>query len=726
MATELEYALLECSREALEGYQFAAEYFDEIKKSILNSEKLLKEVKIKFEKSRNRKEDVLRQFSEQLDNIQKDLIELRNLSDVELIERKKGLEVFSITLFGRTMAGKSTLMEILTNGDGKSIGNGSQRTTRDVRHYRWNGIEVVDVPGVAAFEGKEDEEVALEAARHSDLILFLITDDAPQIREAQCLAKVYGVGKPVLGICNVKQSINDSIELKIFLKSPVCGSSKDEHKRLEELMKQFDQLYQKYYPDKELPFVVTNLNARYLANKDEYKDCQNDLIEKSNFEAVEKKIINAVVKDGVFLRKRNFNEAVSVPLLQLVDAFLTRSSQNSIAGRTYLSKLREFIKWSENYNKQIRGSMVFADSNKNSQNIGRPYRKMLLEQYLKEDCRINTFINEIATRLNREYDDFIDSYYESEDAGKAWDDIVKAQKIDEEVKRFCNTINNEIIEYVANLSEDLNKDIKYINSNFAVNSIAMESVFDYKKTVRWISAGVMTAGAILSICSVAAPVVLAVEIAGFVLEIISWFLESKEERIRKQKNKLLEKIKNNTDDIKINLKMSLTNWYTSNMEELQLKPLEKSLDSMTSTLFAISNAQRELAWDFNNKNKEINKAFFMDLLRNLNLYDKYASSIVDVARIPNRGICVVLSFEGILFSRNACNKIKDFLGEPLYTVFENDDKKFLFRQIIQKKARISIEEKIGVVHVENYENIDSSVLTRIKLAQQLTGLMATK
>jgi ATPase subunit of ABC transporter with duplicated ATPase domains len=42
---------------------------------------------------------------------------------------------FSVTLFGRTMTGKSTLMEILTHGKGESIGKGAQRTTRDVRTY---------------------------------------------------------------------------------------------------------------------------------------------------------------------------------------------------------------------------------------------------------------------------------------------------------------------------------------------------------------------------------------------------------------------------------------------------------------------------------------------------------------------------------------------------------------------------------------------------------------
>ena len=51
----------------------------------------------------------------------------------DLQNLRENLSKFSVTLFGMTMAGKSTLMEILTEGDGSSIGKGSQRTTRDVR-----------------------------------------------------------------------------------------------------------------------------------------------------------------------------------------------------------------------------------------------------------------------------------------------------------------------------------------------------------------------------------------------------------------------------------------------------------------------------------------------------------------------------------------------------------------------------------------------------------------
>ena len=722
--TELESALQECNKVASEGYELAKDYFKKIKKSIVNSEEILKKAKKDFEKSKYSNNEVKKQFSEQILKIQDDLQILKKQSDIELKDRKKRLEKFSITLFGRTMAGKSTLMEILTNGDGKSIGNGSQRTTRDVRSYRWNGIEIVDVPGIAAFEGADDEKVALESAKHGDLILFLITDDAPQELEAQCLAKVYSVGKPVLGICNVKQCL-DGFYLKMYLKSPVCGTSKEERIRLEELMKQFDQMYHKYYPDKTLPFKVTNLNARYLANKEEFKEYSKELIEKSNFKTIEKYIINKIIKDGVFLRKRNFNEAVSVPLVNLIDVFLIRSSNNSIMGRTFLSKQRDFTNWYDNFHQQICGKMKFVDGKQNSINIGPLYRSNLLSDFLQENCRINTFINEISTELNKEYDEFVDEYYEREDASKVWNEIVKARNIDKRIKIFCDSINAEANEYIRNLADELNQDINYLNSNFIVNTIVTESVFDYKRTARWIGEGFLAVGAILTLFSYTTPVAPIFLIFGTVSSIISWLLESKAERISKQKQKLLEQIKNNTDNLRIDLKLSLTKWYLDNIEDAQLKPLENYLQCMTNSLFTVADAQKELAWDFNNQNKELTKDFIINLLKNINLYDKYFKSIKDVARIPNKGICIVL-FDGCSFPKTVTNKIKDFLDEPVFTVSESDDKLTIFSHVIQREAKLSFEEKIGVVHVENYENLNSSILTKIKLAQQLSGLMATK
>lgn len=176
--------------------------------------------------------DATASLSQQLSETRSAIDQLSFAFQEDLQKLKENLGKFSITLFGRTMTGKSTLMEILTHGDGASIGRGSQRTTLDVRSYYWNDLEITDVPGTAAVGGEEDESVAFEAAKAADLILFLTSDDGIQASEAECFSRILEMGKPVICIMNVKVSIAGG-------KSPKRVEKKFDFDRLNEIRDQF-------------------------------------------------------------------------------------------------------------------------------------------------------------------------------------------------------------------------------------------------------------------------------------------------------------------------------------------------------------------------------------------------------------------------------------------------------------------------------------------------------
>ena len=53
-------------------------------------------------------------------------LEMENIKN-SYTKKKNSLNDFTITLFGRTKAGKSTLREAITHGDGNSIGKGEDR-----------------------------------------------------------------------------------------------------------------------------------------------------------------------------------------------------------------------------------------------------------------------------------------------------------------------------------------------------------------------------------------------------------------------------------------------------------------------------------------------------------------------------------------------------------------------------------------------------------------------
>ena len=161
-------------------------------------------------------------------------------TEIAVLKKKNNLKYFTITLFGKTKSGKSTIRESLTFGNnivykwinsdgskkkklsvnyGDSVGKGDQRTTRDIYEYFWNNLRILDTPGIAAYKGEEDTKIAENVIEESDLILFLVTNDSIQSTEFEKLSDIKAHNKPIIILLNVKQDIENDIRLKRFLKN---------------------------------------------------------------------------------------------------------------------------------------------------------------------------------------------------------------------------------------------------------------------------------------------------------------------------------------------------------------------------------------------------------------------------------------------------------------------------------------------------------------------------
>ncbi len=129
---------------------------------------------------------------------------------------------FRIVLMGRTMAGKSTLFEFLTGGDGASVGRGGQRTTREshIGTVLGQDIEIVDTPGVGAMDGDADYEEAFSQVADADLILWVATNEATQERTGRALEQLADYGKPILVALNCLRDVTDELDLLELLEDP--------------------------------------------------------------------------------------------------------------------------------------------------------------------------------------------------------------------------------------------------------------------------------------------------------------------------------------------------------------------------------------------------------------------------------------------------------------------------------------------------------------------------
>ena len=493
MNSDIEKALHECQAYAQKGYDIANNTWTNIHQALLAEERKVKKVdKQQGKISRLADEELIKKKKQGLASFMEMDQELKQ--DLSYLQKQQ--KEFSVLVFGRTMVGKSTLMEIMTHGSGASIGNGSQRTTLDVRDYHWKGMKITDVPGIASFDGREDDRLALEAAKAADLILFLISDDGGQQEEAKNLAELRRLGKPVLGIINVKLGITEQVR---SLDMKRLRNKMAERERIETICNQFRQFASLFQQDwSDLTFVPVHLKAAYLG-----QDKNSELWEVSNFTAVEDYILSKVKQDGCFLRIKTFLDRVIIPLQGRMEMLYENSSSSLTEAFEYQKKCQELAEWNK---------IFVEDSQEKFDNL---YKRLH-----------NKLANAIA--------EFAEYNYDNEDAGEDWKEYLQEElKLEADCMSFLQERSNKCSRKRRELMDSLKTELTFAGVNVEFEDISMDSITDTQLL------GTIAGGALA----------LVFPVAGIAVTLINWlFGSSKEEKIREAKAKLRDALQDAMDE----------------------------------------------------------------------------------------------------------------------------------------------------------------------------------
>ena len=493
MNNDIEEALHECQAYAQKGYDIANNTWTNIHQALLAEERKVKKVdKQQGKISRLADEELIKKKKQGLAPFMEMDKELKQ--DLSYLQKQQ--KEFSVLVFGRTMVGKSTLMEIMTHGSGASIGNGSQRTTLDVRDYHWQGMKITDVPGIASFDGREDDRLALEAAKAADLILFLISDDGVQQEEAKNLAELRRLGKPVLGIINVKLGITEQVR---SLDMKRLRNKMAERERIETICNQFRQFAGNFQQDwGDLTFVPVHLKAAYLG-----QDKNPELWEVSNFTEVESYILSKVQQDGCFLRIKTFLDRVIIPLQGRMEMLYENSSSSLTEAFEYQKKCQELTEWKKAFK---------ADSQRKKANL----RKRL------------------QRKLARGIREFAEDNYDNEDAGEDWKEYLQEElKLEADCMSFLQERSNKCSRKRREMMDSLRTELTFAGVNAEFDDISMDSITDTQLL------GTIAGGALTIICPV----------AGIAVTLINWlFGSSKEEKIREAQEELQEQLQDAMDE----------------------------------------------------------------------------------------------------------------------------------------------------------------------------------
>ena len=666
MSKSIETELAACRKSAEDGYTLAKENFDGIKNTLINAAKKLSETDSEQSKiSRINNSELIEKQKAELQRLIRSIEKI----DEDLQKLRRRTKDFSIVVYGRTMAGKSTLMEILTHGNGKSIGKGSQRTTRDVRDYYWNGLKITDVPGICAFDGAEDERLAMEAAKSADLILFLLTSDAPQPDEAACLAQLKKLGKLILGVVNVKMSFNINDELDV----EDLRDRLSDKQNIATIVNQFKQFAANHNQDwSGIKFVATHLLSAYQS-----QDTNAEIFKLSRFTQVENFILDKVRTDGRFLRIKTFADSVAVPMSKIILKIYEHSAASLLESDIWFDKRRQLIAWREKFLERAR-------------------------------LRFKNFYKELSAELDNEIRDFVEYHYEDELVNEHWQQRLWNLNLDGRYQSLLTELADECQRKRKELSDKLRQELDFI---FHGNTITIE----LKDTTTWgknISTALPLPALIPGVGRTAGIAIGVASVLGNV------FSEGREEKVRAAKKKLRADLETSSHAMLKKMQNQAVEFFNAEIRQKGLAEFHDLLASYQFMLARLGKSQYEIAYALFKKFSDLNEKFFIEAI----IYKGagYVSDVREIARLPGE-LLVVFADRANLNVR----ELNDLLGEKISVMKSHKKISETVKNILQSELEIdfypldfgNFPDKSVAIFPKSRVND-----TSLKIAQQIAGV----
>ena len=700
--SQLAKAIEECKKVAASSSKEAKENVAFIKDSIEKANKEIVSCIKDISKQKIRDEEILTSLKKQLTKIKTTFVseydEVEQLVDKKIKEANK----FNITLFGRTKVGKSTLMEILTNGNGSSIGKGGQRTTLNVRQYKWKGLTITDIPGIDAFQGDTDDRLAFEAAKSADIVVFMISDGQPEATEADWLVRLKREDKPIVCLCNAKYTLEDELDMEMFLDNP-DEILKDS--RIKEIIEQFNNFVKEQLPNEHIDIYVTQLQARYLANKKEYAQKRQALLKASRFYIVEKEIQKVVIRNGISFRRKCFFSIIDSPLYSQALALFENSNMAYLQFLIAQEKMSEFCNWQREYIDEERPQMI---------------------------KRVDQIYEDVISSIPH----FVEDNLERNDFGERWKKHVESMRLSEKIQD-CYTSSvkkakdkvDQLFKALETESKLQTKIISDISSDQKGSDIA-----NWKRRWGWASVVICAVGAVAAL---AIPVVGCIVAGGALLfEFFSWLSDSREMKLRKARVEQERSLRHSLINNKRTTKDRMYKAFNSDVISGLLSDSYNRFSIINTTLLTLANSQRELGLRYLEHHTTISKKIIISALYDLGIRTSALDHIDFVARIPGKKTIIGCSDESLKYlSARISEKIGNkeevrIFNRSLTGNIENQLrilKGYFHLQIPMKIKFIEKDDfKQKVVYIPIDTNLSAENETNLLLLQQILNVHIIK
>lgn len=695
----LSKTLAECKRANTQGFNEAKKYIEDIGSSVERASQIIEDCIKNMKKHRINDASIVDNVKKQLETVHTEFEQSFFNTQADLLTKSKMSSNFNITLFGRTKSGKSTLMEILTHGDGSHMGDGGQRTTRDVRTYKWKGLNITDVPGIDAFGGQEDDEAAEKAATFADLIIFMITAGQPESTEADWMVKLKRMDKPMVCICNFKQSLGtsaDDIRLQRLLNNP---DKVKERMNIDELNDQFNQFLKEHLPEEHVDFIITHLLAKFYSQQPEYREYQEQLESISRFENVENAIIQEVMTNGVLHRKRSYLSIIDSTIYAQMKSLFKFSEHAYSHYRIIQDKIKSFELWCDHFNQA-------------------------------QQSQIPTSIKLEFDKIRNAVPGFVEGHLEDSNLKQSWSEYCKRLNTEKGIKQITKSIQAQLESKVNEIFSELKFEMDFSASYNQKLSLDNYQFTNWKKVWNWTgtigSAGLGIAALVLE----SNPIGWVALGFAVLFGLFSWFSDSREKKLRERRNELSKKLNDSIDESEKKTQEDFNRWFNRNVISQQRKVISL-LWLLSKSMLSLANGERELAMGYNKNHTDITKKIVSNVLEAMQVPENEIKRITTTARVPGRRLTLVIDgYEKLPFTTT---DLFNRMGHEYIHIIKLDRTKPLVSQLRYLLTRLNVcqdpkptvikvdDDKQTIAYLKN-EGFNQEQSDSIDIIQQLLNI----
>ncbi|MFX1712523.1 GTPase [Stutzerimonas stutzeri] len=627
-----------------------------------------------------------------LQDLERDYGKLLSKRNANLAKQKRSLDCFNVMLFGRTMAGKSTIREAITRGDGQTIGKGAQRTTRDVKEYEWNNLRIIDTPGFGAYNGQEDTQIAHEILEQSDVVLFMLNSDSIQESTFVELEHVHKLNKPLIFVLNMKKDLENDGNRRRALRSPEKYIFKEEDiqghtGRLKNLAGRAG------INPSTVRIIPIHAQAAFLATIVPGEE-GSQLHELSRIDQVLNALIDEVEGNGPIRRIQTF-----------LDSSLHHVDEQSLLILSQRDRLTKLLPQYESSLTRISQWKV---------KTLRDAPRLLSKEV---DLAFKPLIDSVA--------DFVDDHIEDENAAGAWDRHYKSFKITKKVERSVQALAEQVVEELQDFNREMNEGLDITLSFEVAHDGQSFSEFDFKRINGWGSAiaGVVSAIAFFNSWN---PVGWVAAGVGIVFSIFSFFSDSRAKKLKEAKSKQRQALLDDIEKSKRKIKANLEGWFDINLHRAIILPAEHNLSLLCQALGRFISELDSADNQLYVLKHEINFRLLNRVACVITKQHFVLPNLRKIVRVPGYACYFLISD----YFRNAelLRAMSEAMREKIIAVYDSSlDKKIshLYKGLVDR-VELSGQDKVSVfAHKQNISKIIGKDRRRIKMVAALCSCEIT-